>query len=118
MWQILLCAGFSPVAVDGIYIFDDPSVCLMIQGLAEAHNADVLLEPPVQTLFYSCTRLMVECKDYTRLVGLNTLRSALGLREDVNHFNIVDSKEQGTVTFAYGRILPKPRVANNQDDFN
>lgn len=91
--QILLCAGFSPVVVDGMYIFDDPSVGLMIQGLAEAHNADVLLEPPVQTPFYSRTRLLVECKDYTRRVGLNTLRSALGLREDVNHFNIVDSKE-------------------------
>lgn len=91
--QILLCAGFSPVVVDGMYIFDDPSVGLMIQGLAEAHNADVLLEPPVQTPFYSRTRLLVECKDYTRRVGLNTIRSALGLREDVNHFNIVDGKE-------------------------
>lgn len=91
--QILLCAGFSPVAADGLYIFNNPAVGLMIQGLAEAHNADVLLEPPVQTPFYSRTRLLIECKDYAKRVGLNTMRSALGLREDVNHFNIVDSKE-------------------------
>lgn len=91
--QILLCVGFSQVPVDGMYIFDKPAVGLMIQGLAEAHNADVLLEPPVQTPFYSRTRLLIECKDHTRKVGLNTIRSALGLREDVNHFNIVDIKE-------------------------
>lgn len=91
--QTLLCAGFSQVPADGMYIFDKPAVGLMIQGLAEAHNADVLLEPPVQTPFYSRTRLLIECKDHTRKVGLNTIRSALGLREDVNHFNIVDIKE-------------------------
>ncbi len=92
--QILLCAGFSQVSADGMYIFNDSAVGLMIQGYAEAHNADVLLEPPVQTPFYSRTRLLIECKDYTaRKVGLNTIRSALGLREDINHFNIVDSKE-------------------------
>lgn len=91
--QILLCVGFSQVPVDGMYIIDKPAVGLMIQGLAEAHNADVLLEPPVQTPFYSRTRLLIECKDHIRKVGLNTIRSALGLREDVNHFNIVDIKE-------------------------
>lgn len=93
--QILLCAGFSQVDADGMYIYNDPAVGLMIQGLAEAHNADVLMEPPVQTPFYSRTRLLVECKDYSsnKRVGLDILRSALGLREDINHFNIIDSKE-------------------------
>ena len=61
----------------------------MIQGLGEAHNADVLLEPPVQTPFFSRTRLLIECKDYRQKVGLNTIRSALGLREDINHFEIL-----------------------------
>ena len=48
--RILLHIGFSEVASDGLYIFDGPPG-QMIQGLAEAHNADVLLEPPVQTPF-------------------------------------------------------------------
>lgn len=35
---------------DGLYIFDG-APGQMIQGLGEAHNADVLLEPPAQTPF-------------------------------------------------------------------
>lgn len=90
--RILLNIGFSEVMSDGLYIFDG-APGQMIQGLGEAHNADVLLEPPVQTPFYSKTRLLVECKDYSRKIGLNTVRSVLGLREDINHFDIVDLNE-------------------------
>lgn len=90
--SILLHIGFSKVRSDGLYTFDG-SAGQMIQGLAEAHNADVLLEPPVQTPFYTPTRLLIECKDYTKRVGLRTMRSALGLREDINHFDIVDRAE-------------------------
>ena len=90
--RILLNVGFSEVNSDGLYIFDG-APGQMIQGLGEAHNADVLLEPPVQTPFYSLTRLLIECKDYSRKVGLNTVRSALGLKEDINHFDIVDINE-------------------------
>lgn len=90
--RILLNIGFSGVKSDGLYIFNG-TPGQMIQGLGEAHNADVLLEPPVQTPFYARTRLLVECKDYSRKVGLNTVRSVLGLREDINHFDIVDLAE-------------------------
>ena len=90
--RILVAVGFSEVSSDGLYIFDGPAG-QMIQGLGEAHNADVLLDPPVQTPFYSKTRLLVECKNYTRKVGLNTIRSVLGLREDINHFDVVDLQE-------------------------
>lgn len=89
--HILINVGFSNVKSDGLYIFDG-APGQMIQGLGEAHNADVLLEPPVQTPFFSRTRLLIECKDYKGKVGLNTIRSALGLREDINHFDIVDLK--------------------------
>ena len=89
---ILINVGFSEVRSDGLYIFDG-APGQMIQGLGEAHNADVLLEPPVQTPFYSRTRLLIECKDYRTKVGLNTVRSVLGLREDINHFDIVDINE-------------------------
>lgn len=90
--HLLLKVGFLEVNSDGLYIFDG-SPGQMIQGLGEAHNADVLLEPPVQTPFYAPSRLLIECKDYKRRVGLNTIRSALGLREDINHFDIVDANE-------------------------
>lgn len=90
--HILVDVGFSEVSSDGLYIFDG-SAGQMIQGLGEAHNADVLLDPPVQTPFYSKTRLLIECKNYSRKVGLNTVRSVLGLREDINHFDVVDMHE-------------------------
>lgn len=86
---ILINIGFSDVKSDGLYVFDG-AAGQMIQGLGEAHNADVLLEPPAQTPFYSRTRLLIECKDYRRKIGLDTIRSVLGLREDINHFDIVD----------------------------
>lgn len=89
---LLINIGFSEVSSDGIYVFDG-APGQMLQGLGEAHNADVLLDPPVQTPFYSRTRLLIECKDYRTKIGINTVRSALGLREDVNHFDIVDINE-------------------------
>ena len=90
--RILISVGFSEVQPDGTYIYDGSSG-QMIQGLGEAHNADVLLEPPVQTPFLNKIRLLVECKDYKRKVGLDVVRDALGLREDVNHFELVDANE-------------------------
>lgn len=89
---ILLNVGFTEVKSDGLYIFDG-SAGQMIQGLGEAHNADVLLEPPVQTPFYSLSRILIECKDYQKKIGLNTVRSVLGLKEDINHFDILDKDE-------------------------
>ncbi len=89
--NLLISVGFSEVKSDGLYVFDG-AAGQMLQGLGEAHNADVLLEPPVQTPFYSRSRLLIECKDYRIKIGLNTVRSALGLKEDINNFNIVDSE--------------------------
>lgn len=116
---ILLHIGFSAVRSDGLYIFDG-APGQMIQGLADAHNADVLLEPPVQTPFYTPTRLLIECKDYAGKVGLNTMRSALGLREDINHFDIVDRAElefrrrnrRSGMTYDYQRFLYQVGVAS------
>ncbi len=117
--NILLHIGFSQVRSDGLYIFDG-TPGQMIQGLGDAHNADVLLDPPVQTPFYTPTRLLIECKDYSRRVGLNTIRSALGLREDINHFDIVDKDELEKrrsnrrigLTYDYPRYLYQVAVAS------
>lgn len=90
--RLLMSVGFSEVVSDGLYIYD-AAPGQMIQGLGEAHNADVLLEPPVQTPFCSLSRLLIECKDYSTKIGLNIMRGVLGLKEDVNHFDIVDLNE-------------------------
>lgn len=90
--RLLIKVVFREVKSDGLFVFDG-SPGQMIQGLGEAHNADVLLEPPVQTPFLYKTRILIECKDYNKKVGLNIVRSALGLREDINHFEMVDVNE-------------------------
>ena len=90
--RILMNIGFMEVNSDGLYVYDG-APGQMIQGLGEAHNADVLLEPPVQIPFYTMSRILVECKDYTKKVGLDEIRSALGLRTDINNFDIIDYDE-------------------------
>ena len=89
--RILISCGFQPVIPDGLLVYKG-SPGLMVQGLGQSHNADVLLSPPVQTPFYFPTRLLVECKCYNKPIGLPIIRNALGLREDVNHFDIVTEK--------------------------
>lgn len=69
--RILINVGFSEVVSDGVYIFDG-APGQMIQGLGEAHNADVLLEPPVQTPFYSRTRLLIEySRPIIKMISIN-----------------------------------------------
>lgn len=88
VYKLLLSCGFKQVAKDGLLIYDGgPGT--MIQGLGQTHNADVLLEPPFQTPFYFSTRLLIECKCYDEAIGLPVIRNALGLREDINNFDIV-----------------------------
>lgn len=117
--HLLNALGFSNVVSDSIYIFDG-SAGQMIQGLAEAHNADVLVEPPVQIPFNTPARLLVECKNFQGKIGLNTLRSALGLKEDVNNFDIVDFEELKNrrttrrygITYSYTRYYYQIAVAS------
>jgi hypothetical protein len=61
----------------------------MIHGLGQPHNADVLVNPPVQIPFYYPSRLLVECKCYEDELGIDFVRNVLGLREDINNFDIV-----------------------------
>lgn len=117
--KILMNVGFLEVQSDDLFVFDG-NAGQMVQGLGEAHNADVLLEPPVQTPFIYKTRLLIECKDYNKKVGLNTVRSALGLREDVNSFEIVDrhdlearrSQRRNGIFKMYDRCIYQVAVAS------
>lgn len=86
--QLLLRNGFTPITSDNKLIYDT-GIGQMIHGLGQPHNADVLVSPPFQTPFYFPTRLLVECKCYEKELGISFARNVLGLREDVNHFDIV-----------------------------
>ncbi len=86
--QLLLRKGFCTVDSDQMLIYDT-GIGQMIHGLGQPHNADVLLSPPFQTPFYFPTRLLIECKCYDTKLGINFTRSVLGLRDDINNFEIV-----------------------------
>ena len=64
----------------------------MINGKGAAHDADVLMNPTIQMPFSYPYRLNFECKAYNSKVGLSTIRNALGLRYDINEFEIVTRK--------------------------
>ncbi len=86
--EILFNSGFRTVVPDGLIVYQSPSG-LMLQGLAQPHNTDVLVNPPFQIPFFFPTSLIIECKCYKTAIGLPVIRNALGLREDVNGFDIV-----------------------------
>jgi len=88
VYRLLVACGFKPVIPDDMLVYRG-SAGLMVQGLGQPHNADVLLSPPIQTPFYYPTRLIVECKCYGEPIGLPQIRNALGLRDDVNNFEII-----------------------------
>lgn len=88
VYRLLVACGFKPVAPDGLLVYKG-GPGLMVQGCGQPHNADVLLSPPIQTPFYYPTRLVVECKCYNQAIGLPQVRNALGLRDDINDFEIV-----------------------------
>lgn len=86
--EILFCCGFSSVIPDGNIVYT-ASPGVMVHGLGQSHNADVLVYPPFQIPFFFPSRLLVECKGYDKPVDLKILRNALGLRLDINNFEIV-----------------------------
>ena len=88
VYRLLVSCGFKPVNPDGLLVYKG-GAGLMIQGIGQPHNADILLSPPIQTPFYYPTRLIVECKCYNDSIGLPQMRNALGLRDDINNFEIV-----------------------------
>jgi hypothetical protein len=89
--SILLQSGFSEVPVDEKIIYR-ASPGIMIHGLGQSHNADVLVSPPFQMPFMFPSRLIIECKCYSEELGIGFVRNILGLREDINNFEIITEK--------------------------
>lgn len=88
--NLMINCGFTSVKPDGHYIFQqNGSGLFFINGKGAAHDADVLMEPPIQMPFSYPSRLLFECKSYDKTIGLDVIRNGLGLRYDINEFEIV-----------------------------
>ena len=86
--NLLKNCGFTNVNADNMYSFERSGL-FYINGKGAAHDADVIMNPPIQMPFSYPTQLLFECKAYGATVGLPIIRNALGLRNDINDFEIV-----------------------------
>lgn len=86
--KLLSNCGFVRVRPDGLFIFQQRGLNF-INGKGAAHDADVLMNPPIQMPFSYPYRINFECKAYNKKTGLTIIRNALGLRYDINEFEIV-----------------------------
>lgn len=90
--KLLTNCGFSKVLPDGNYVFTDRGLNF-IHGKGAAHDADVLMNPPIQMPFSYPFRINFECKAYNKKTGLTIVRNALGLRYDINEFEILTTEQ-------------------------
>lgn len=86
--QLLKNCGFSNVKADGLYSFENNGL-FYVNGKGAAHDADIIMNPPIQMPFTYPTQLIFECKAYSNSANLAVIRNALGLRHDLNDFEIV-----------------------------
>lgn len=86
--RLLTNCGFTRVNPDGLFIYNLRGLNY-INGKGAAHDADVLMNPPIQMPFSYPYRINFECKSYNKKIGLTIIRNALGLRYDINEFEIV-----------------------------
>jgi hypothetical protein len=90
--RLLTNCGFTKVQPDNKYIFNDRGLNF-IHGKGAAHDADVLMNPPIQMPFSYPFRINFECKAHNKKAGLTIIRNALGLRYDINEFEILTEKQ-------------------------
>jgi len=86
--RVLLRCGFRAVKPDGLFVFSRGRQ-QFVNGKGAAHDADVLVEPPIQIPFIYPYRIIFECKAYTGKIRLPVVRNIHGLRDDLNEFEIV-----------------------------
>ena len=90
--RLLTNCGFTKVQPDNKYIFNDRGLNF-IHGKGAAHDADVLMNPPIQMPFSYPFRINFECKAYKKKAGLTIIRNALGLRYDINDFEVLTEEQ-------------------------
>ncbi len=86
--QLLKNCGFTYVKADNLFSFERGGL-FFINGRGAAHDADIIMNPPIQMPFAYPTQLLFECKAYGTVANLPFVRNALGLRNDLNEFEIV-----------------------------
>lgn len=86
--NLLKSCGFTNVKADNLFSFEQRGL-FFVNGKGAAHDADVIMNPPMQMPFTYPTQLLFECKAYGDSAKLPVVRNALGLRNDLNDFEIV-----------------------------
>jgi hypothetical protein len=86
--NLLKNCGFTNVKADNVYSFERGGL-FFVNGKGAAHDADIIMNPPIQMPFTYPTQLIFECKAYGTTASLPIVRNALGLRTDLNDFEIV-----------------------------
>lgn len=86
--NLLKKCGFTNVIADNIYSFERGGL-FFVNGKGAAHDADIIMNPPIQMPFTYPTQLIFECKAYGPKANLPIVRNAAGLRNDLNDFEIV-----------------------------
>lgn len=86
--QLLKSCGFTNVKADNLFSFERGGL-FFINGRGAAHDADIIMNPPIQMPFAYPSQLLFECKAYGSIASLPIVRNALGLRNDINEFEIV-----------------------------
>lgn len=86
--NLLKNCGFTNVRADNLFSFERSGL-FFINGKGAAHDADIIMNPPIQMPFAYPTQLLFECKAYGTSANLPIVRNALGLRYDLNEFEIV-----------------------------
>ncbi len=86
--QLLKNCGFTNIKADNLFSYERGGL-FFINGKGSAHDADIIMNPPIQMPFAYPTQLIFECKAYQNSANLTIVRNALGLRNDINDFEIV-----------------------------
>lgn len=86
--QLFKNCGFTNVRADNLFSFERGGL-FFVNGKGAAHDADIIMNPPIQMPFTYPTQILFECKAYGSVSNLPFVRNALGLRNDLNEFEIV-----------------------------
>lgn len=89
--QLLKNCGFTNVKSDNLYTYETSGL-FFVNGKGAAHDADIIMNPPIQMPFSYPSQLIFECKAYGKKISLPVVRNVLGLRNDINDFEIVTKK--------------------------
>jgi hypothetical protein len=86
--NLLKSCGFTNAIPDNLYTYESGGL-FYINGRGAAHDADVIMNPPIQMPFSYPSQIIFECKAYGTSGSLTLVRNAFGLRNDLNEFEIV-----------------------------